>query len=76
MIRGRPYFDLSISPGWQTEETWLINTNFLQPICLLPVDNGSYPVEVVENVWQYIAILLGLVIGLVPASHGRADTDI
>ncbi len=75
MIRGRPYFDLSISPGWQTGETWLINTNFLQPICLLPVDNGTYPVEVGENLWEYIGILLGLLVGLVPASQGQADTD-
>ncbi len=47
--QGRPYYDTSVSPRWPSGETWLINTNFLQSIVLVPEDEGEYPLEVGEE---------------------------
>jgi len=45
---GKPFYDEG--------ETWLINTNFLQAISLLPKDDGQYPLEVVEGLPVYLVV--------------------
>jgi hypothetical protein len=48
--QGKPFYELGTSPTCITGETWLINTNFLWPVSLLPKDTGEYPLEVAESV--------------------------
>jgi hypothetical protein len=64
MKKGRPYYDTSISPHWPSGETWLINTNFLQSIVLVPEDEREYPLEVKETRASLAIPVLGL-LGLV-----------
>jgi hypothetical protein len=53
----RPYYDMSMSPEYSSGETWLINTNFIQTISLLPRDDSFYPLEVAENGWILVVLL-------------------
>jgi hypothetical protein len=55
----RPYYDMSQSPGYESGETWLINTNFLQTISLLPRDTEEYPLEVGEGLSSLCLVLAG-----------------
>jgi len=71
-VKDRPIYDISINPNGKSAETWLINTNLLQPLCLIPEDNSHYPLEVGENLYSppglllIILILSGLSRGLAP----------
>ncbi len=47
-VKGRPHYDISINPTGESAETWLINTNMLQLVSLLPRDEGDYPLEIPE----------------------------
>jgi hypothetical protein len=60
----KPHYDISISPRGESAETWLINTNLLQVVALLPPDLGEYPLEVGED----LLVLAGLVL-LAGAAH-------
>jgi len=46
-----------VYPQTRIGETWLINTHFLQPIVLVPMDTGTYHLEVGES---YTLILIFL----------------
>jgi len=59
----RPYYDMSMSPGYSSGETWLINTNFIQTISLIPRDDDYYPLEVAEGSWIMALILVFTVAG-------------
>jgi len=62
MKNGRPYYETSISPQWETGETWLINTNFLQTVALIPEDYGVYPLEIGEGFILLLLFFLGFCI--------------
>ena len=47
-LQGKPFYEMSIQPHYETGETWDINTNFIQAISLLPRDQAQYPLEVSE----------------------------
>ena len=42
-------------PHYEEGETWLINTNFIQAISLIPKDTGQYPLEVSEGAFGVLA---------------------
>ncbi len=48
-LMGKPFYEMSIQPHYETGETWDINTNFIQAISLLPRDQAQYPLEVPER---------------------------
>ncbi len=64
-FQGRPYYQMSLNPHYETGETWLINTNFLQSISLLPPDTAEYPIEVPElSIDASWAAMLMVAVGL------------
>jgi len=73
MRDGRPYYDTSISPEFQTCETWLINTNFLEAISLIPEDEGTYPLEIGENVSAFLFMLFVGSLFSMPIRAGRSS---
>ena len=56
----RPYYDMSPNPEYSSGETWLINTNFIQTISLLPRDENEYPLEISECCHL---LFLGMILG-------------
>jgi hypothetical protein len=59
-VRDRPYYDISINPSGKSAETWLINTNLLQIVSLLPLDDDEYPLEVPESLGAILLCLAPL----------------
>ena len=57
----KPYYDISINPAGESAETWLINTNLLQLVALLPADNDFYPLEV-DELLPGVGLLAGILI--------------
>ena len=61
-LGGRPSYDISVSPCGESAETWLINTNFLQAISLVPKDIAEYPLEVFESLLLPVFTISSLLI--------------
>ncbi len=69
-IDGKPWYETSTNPGCGTGETWLINTNFLQPVVLIPRDDGNYPLEVGEMGSFMVALLvMGSLVGFLSRTN-------
>jgi len=58
-LLGKPFYEMSLQPHYETGETWDINTNFIQAISLLPRDRAQYPLEVPEHVALAAMFVLG-----------------
>jgi len=58
-LMGRPFYEMSLRPHYETGETWDINTNFIQAISLLPRDQAQYPLEVPEHLALGALAVLG-----------------